>query len=115
VGRFPQVNPITEGWFGRGTPLDHLGVSVEPCSVCDELTDQDRYRAMLSRHIGVGLPFFLGPLATRASTRGKVGRRSLWSQCQRCRSVFPIDDEAQTIADGFGRSEGFLNRPDEDG
>jgi hypothetical protein len=114
VGRFPSVNPITEGWFGRGTPLDHLGESVEPCLVCGEQTLQDRYRAMLSRHVGLGLPFFLGPFATRASTRGKFGRRSIWGQCRVCRSVYPLDDEAQAIADGFGRSAGFLNGPGPD-
>jgi hypothetical protein len=116
VGRFPAVNPISEGWFGKGTPIDHLGsgLSVEPCPVCEEPTVVDTYRAMLSRHVGVGLPFFLAPLAKRAATRGKFGEKSLWDQCQRCRSVLPRDEAAQAIADRFGRSEGFLNRPGTD-
>ncbi len=115
--RFPSPNPISEGWFGRGTPIDHVGTarSLEPCPVCQEPTVMDAYRAMLGRHGGLGLPFFLSPFVERSSTRGKWGQRSLWAQCRACRSVLPRDEAAQAVVERFGRPRGFLNAPEDTG
>lgn len=109
--RFPTHNPISEGWFGRGTPIDHLGTTVEHCPQCSTSTTQDVYRAILSRHGGLGAPFFLQPLLQRTSTRGKWGTRSRWSQCHDCRSVLPRDEVAAGFAASHGHEQGFLNRP----
>lgn len=112
MARFPRINPITEGWFARQTPIQYLGITVDHCPQCGSQASQDVYVAMLGRHGGVGVPFFLSPLFRRVSTAGKFGERSRWGQCTDCHSVLPHDDVARTYAEEHGYPDGFLNDPD---
>jgi hypothetical protein len=111
VGRFPEVNPISEGWFGRRTPIDHVGATIDTCPACRTQTSQDVFVAMVGRHGGVGVPFFLSWLTRRTSTAGKFGTRSRWGVCSDCHSVLPHDEAAQRFVEEHGHLEGFLNRP----
>jgi hypothetical protein len=95
-------DPISEGWFQRGTPLDHRGRVQRPCPVCGSETAQDEYVAILGHFTGVGAPFFVQPFVKRRSTAGKVGKRSNWFACAQCGSLFPGDDVALAVAASRG-------------
>ena len=114
MARFPRINPITEGWFAKQTPIQYVGITIDHCPQCGAEASQDVYVAMLGRHGGVGVPFFLSPLFRRVSTAGKFGERSRWGQCTDCNSVLPHDDVARTYAQEHGYPDGFLNEPDGD-
>ena len=111
MARFPSVNPISEGWFGKRTPIDYVGITVDTCPQCASQTSQDVFVAMVGRHGGVGMPFFLAPLFRRTSTAGKFGTRSRWGVCTDCRSVLAHDEPAQAFAEEHGHPDGFLNPP----
>ena len=114
MARYPRINPITEGWFAKQTPIQYVGITIDHCPQCGAQASQDVYVAMLGRHGGVGVPFFLSPLFRRVSTAGKFGERSRWGQCTDCNSVLPHDDAARTYAETHGHPTGFLNEPDTD-
>ncbi len=114
MARFPRVNPISEGWFAKQTPIQYVGITIDHCPQCGGESSQNVYVAMLGRHGGVGVPFFLSPLFRRVSTAGKFGQRSRWGQCTDCRSVLPHDDAAAAYAEANGHERGFLNDPDDD-
>lgn len=95
-------DPISEGWFQRGTPLDHRGRVQRDCPVCGSETAQDEYVAILGHFTGVGAPFFVQPFVKRRSTAGKVGKRSNWFACAHCGSLFPGDEEAAAVAASRG-------------
>lgn len=114
MARFPRINPITEGWFAKQTPIQYVGITIDHCAQCGSQASQDVYVAMLGRHGGVGVPFFLSPLFRRVSTAGKVGERSRWGQCTDCNSVLPHDDVARAYAEKHGYPDGFLNEPAHD-
>lgn len=114
MARFPRINPISEGWFAKQTPIQYVGITVEHCPQCRAQSSHDVYVAMLGRHGGVGLPFFLTPMFRHVSTAGKVGQRSRWGQCSDCRSVLPHDETAQAYAEQHGYPDGFLNDPSEE-
>ena len=114
VARFPRINPITEGWFAKQTPIQYVGITIDHCPRCGAEASQDVYVAMLGRHGGVGVPFFLSPLFRRVSTAGKFGERSRWGQCTDCNSVLPHDDVAKAYAQAHGYPAGFLNDPDDE-
>src|SRR5690554_1958521 len=82
-----ERHPIDEGWFPRGTPIDHVAREKASCVSCDTDTTQDGYRVILGTHGGFGAPFFVKPFLKRQSTRGKLGLRSYWWSCTRCGSL----------------------------
>jgi len=95
-------DPISEGWFQRGTPLDHRGRVQRDCPVCSLETLQDEFVTILGHFTGVGAPYFVQPFLKRRSTAGKVGKRSSWFACTQCGSLFPGDGEAQAVAASRG-------------
>lgn len=95
-------DPITEGWFVRGTPLDHQRRFNGSCPVCKRDTPQDEYVAILGKFGGMGAPVFAQPFLKKRSTKGKVGSRSRWFSCSECGSLLPGDDEARKLAQAQG-------------
>lgn len=95
-------DPISEGWFVPGTPLDHERRLEAQCPVCGRQTTQDEYVAILGKFGGVGAPFFIQPFVKKRSTVGKIGRRSRWLSCTECGSLIPADEEARSVAAARG-------------
>lgn len=108
-----QRDPISEGWFQRGIPIDTVGHDSQNCIVCDKTTPHTQYRAIVGAYAGLGAPAPLRIFMKRQSTRGKIGQRSLWSMCEECGSLFPIDEAAHDVAISLGQMFGFLDeKPD---
>ena len=92
----PAVNPIDSGWFRRGTPIDHLGTVTVDCRACGSKQRAERYKVILGSSGGLGAPVFVAPFLKRRSTVGKIGgSRGTFSQCTKCRSLWPDDDQAR--------------------
>lgn len=106
-----QPDPISEGWIARGAPIDHLSTHTSECAVCGDQTTQDRYRVILGGWGGLGAPFFVRAFTRRSSTKGKIGKKSVWDFCLNCRSFLPHDDAARDEARGLGLPFGFTNQP----
>ena len=105
-----QRDPIAEGWLARGAPMDFISTSERDCPICVQRTRQDRYRVILGRYGGLGAPFFVRAFARSASTKGKIGRKSVWDFCTRCGSFLPYDDSAKEDAASLGMPNGFINQ-----
>lgn len=103
---FPSSNPIEAGWFSKGTPVDATGSCSVACPNCG-LSEGEGFVAIVGRHGGLGAPYFIKPFLKRASTRGKVGERSSWSQCTKCNALMAQDSEAHKALRGMGLSGGF--------
>ena len=101
-------DPISEGWMAKGAPVDYIGRITAHCPSCGDETAQDEYRTIMGRYSGFGSPYFVRPFIKRSSTRGKVGRRSVWAVCSRCGSMLPVDQAAEEFAASIGIPGGFL-------
>lgn len=89
--------------------MDLIDSHTKRCPVCATETEQDRYRVILGKYGGIGAPFFVKPFMRRASTTGKVGRKSVWDLCVQCRSFLPHDSTAKEDAASLDMPDGFLN------
>jgi hypothetical protein len=105
----PVRDPISEGWMQRGAPVDYLGRYSTFCPRCQQETVQDEYRTIMGNYAGFGSPWFVRPFLRRQSTRGKVGKRSVWTICSQCGSMLPVDEEARQFAAAMGQPNGFLH------
>ena len=101
-------DPISEGWMQKGAPVDYIGRTSGHCPSCVDETAQDEYRTIMGNFSGFGSPWFVRPFQKRSSTKGKVGKRSVWSVCSRCGSMLPVDEAAREFAAAFGVPGGFL-------
>lgn len=109
VAQVRARDPISEGWMRRGAPVDHVGRMVRSCPRCQNETTQDEYRVIMGKSLGVGVPYFVRPFMKRASTKGKVGKRSNWFVCAQCGSMLPADAAGQEEARAVGTPDGFLH------
>lgn len=109
VTQVPARDPISEGWMNRGAAVDHVGRMVRGCICCSTETTQDEYKVIMGKSLGVGVPYFVRPFMKRASTKGKMGKRSNWFVCAQCGSMLPADAAGQEAAQALGRPDGFLN------
>jgi hypothetical protein len=102
-------DPISEGWLAKGAPVDYIGRTSGQCPSCNAETAQDEYRTIMGKFSGFGSPYFIRPFLKRSSTRGKVGKRSVWTVCSQCGSMLPGDGAAREFAAALGAPNGFLH------
>ena len=99
---FPKTNPIDSGIFNKGAAIDHLGTIRMECRVCDETTQAEQFRVLVTGGFGFGAPYFIKPFLKRASTKGKVGKRAEFTQCCGCNSLWAIDENAKIFSSEMG-------------
>lgn len=106
----PSVrDPISEGWVRTGAPVDYLGRYTGQCPRDQKQTTQDEYRVIMGGWAGFGSPWFVRPFLKKSSTRGKVGKRSVWTVCSECGSMLPVDEAAREVATALGQPKGLTH------
>lgn len=86
----PINNPIDVGWFRKGIPIDHLGMSRRQCDCCGRVTNQEHFKVVVGSTLGLGAPVFIQTFFKRQSTKGKIGGvRGEVFQCTVCDSLWP--------------------------
>jgi len=106
----PNPNPIDTQIFHRGAPISPLGTTQIHCEACGGQQKHERYRIIVTAHLGFGAPIFIAPFKKRASTKGKLGKRAIFVQCHSCTSLWAEDEKAKNFSfSQWGNPAGWIS------